>query len=325
MSRRPACNRTERNRRNKHLAYLRQQFNYRPLVDNTEVVAHIRHLRQHLSNREIGTRAAAIAGMPEDIPEATINHHHLDRGKGSKIREPLARAILGIRLTEADKITPQDRCRGAQRITRGLLARGFTFRIMAEYLPISHQSLANLSAGDSQYVGVSHHAYECFLNMAHKLDNADPAHHGITPRGINGNITRARNKGYAPLACWDLDTIHQADAYAEWTGECGTMGGYRIHLREYIKTCAPCLAAVRRQRTLRGQDHTGPAFNHIQLQVLIEADGRPYSRIATEAGVSQTSVKYWLRGEKIPIHENVRLIADALGVDHHQLYDEGTE
>lgn len=81
--------------------------------------------------------------------------------------------------------------------------------------------------------------------------------------GLNNNaITRAKNKakhnGWAPLACWDDDTIRDPDAIPNWTGKCGTWKGYWLHKEDesglqfpysvhngsgYSFACGPCRAA----------------------------------------------------------------------------------
>lgn len=56
-------------------------------------------------------------------------------------------------------------------------------------------------------------------------------------------INNAQKHGWAPRGAWDADTIDDPEAFPEWTGECGTPAGYRIHHRDSIPMCEPCKAA----------------------------------------------------------------------------------
>lgn len=238
----------ERRRRHKYLEHARNQ-GVAQYIDNGPMQAHILELLQWITREEIAERADVSAGFMTD---------QLPGGKCNRVLLKHHNNVMAVRLTEDEKVTNEDRFRGARRIVLGLLARGFTTPVLAEYLPMSPNSLANLTCGtDKHWVGMYRKNYAAFILLAEKLDTADPADHGCSKRGITMNMTRGRLKGWAPLACWDLDTIHRADAYADWTGECGKPEGYYLHLKYSVHTkvwsngeklkqtvlCEPCLEA----------------------------------------------------------------------------------
>lgn len=60
---------------------------------------------------------------------------------------------------------------------------------------------------------------------------------------VSQSRNTGRRKGWAPSHCWDDDTIRDPDAIPQWTGKCGTVGGYHSHKRYHIPVCPPCAAA----------------------------------------------------------------------------------
>jgi hypothetical protein len=104
------------------------------------------------------------------------------------------------------------------------------------------------------------------LELYLKLDGVWPGDLGVTSFQIKRAKNTALKNNYAPRHCWDDDTIDDPDAFPEWTGECGTEGGYKIHQREghefhvrgriYVG-CAECrkaMALIRQGEWARRRD-----------------------------------------------------------------------
>lgn len=84
-------------------------------------------------------------------------------------------------------------------------------------------------------------------SMYDELWQADPADHGATPGGIKRARAYAADRGWAPPAAWDDDTIDEPTAYPDWTGKCGTPEGFWAHRYISIPACPPCRAALNAQ------------------------------------------------------------------------------
>lgn len=215
-----------------------------PFVDADPVQGHLSYLHTRISYAEIGRRAGVSA--------FTVRSQ--GRKKYGKATRELAAKLMAVRLTP-DDLTEEERLVGAQRIMRGLLALGFNYEALADLSDVATQakgprqgvttSLVHINAGKYH---PSPDMYKRLLRAAEKLEGTTPEDHGVAPRGGRGNITKARKKGWAPLGCWDLDTIHMIDAHPDWTGACGTIEGATIHRREKTKYCPPCLAAYRKEK-----------------------------------------------------------------------------
>jgi hypothetical protein len=127
-----------------------------------------------------------------------------------------------------------------------------------------------------------------------KLETADPADFGIPARSVAYCRTFAQKKGYAPRGCWDEDTIDDPKAIPEWTGACGTAEGLRIHQREGIPACPPCLAV-----------NLGPAagavpLNPAKLKAAREARRLTLPELGKTLGVHESTIHYWETGRSAP-------------------------
>jgi hypothetical protein len=74
--------------------------------------------------------------------------------------------------------------------------------------------------------------YHKVKELYRNLDGTDPLSAGINPLMQKRAIRAAKVRGGAPRICWDDDSIDNPDNIAQWTGECGTTAGYRIHKHE---------------------------------------------------------------------------------------------
>lgn len=147
---------------------------------------------------------------------------------------------------------------GTRRRMQALCAIGYGSKFQADFIDQSpdYQYFWRLLSGrrsDShsraKFETVEVATREKIKAMYEKLAFTDPADLGV----IKGEITKCRNigvkRGYAPPSCWDEDTIDDPQAFPEWTGECGTVKGFRIHYREgLLPVCEACTTARTVQR-----------------------------------------------------------------------------
>lgn len=83
------------------------------------------------------------------------------------------------------------------------------------------------------------------------LWDKDPLDQGVWLRdAARARATAARHR-WAPPAAWDDDTIADPKALPDWTGRCGTPGGYYDHTQIGTPTCQPCRDAVAQAALLR--------------------------------------------------------------------------
>lgn len=124
---------------------------------------------------------------------------------------------------------------GTQRRLAALRANGWPIKSSAlvEMSGMLSPALQVLSTGRRKYVFYG--TYMRVKEMYEKLEMADPADFGITPEASLKAKTWATKAGMAPPHCWDADTIDDPDAFPEWTGECGTVTGYYLHLKYDIR------------------------------------------------------------------------------------------
>jgi hypothetical protein len=251
--------REERNARNKYLTIVNERGIYM-----WRDPAPFRERLTQLHKCMFFTQISALTG----IAESTLKDHYYN--ERSTVHVDTVKKLFAIPLPSGDIPSNEDRKRGAVRIVHGLLARGFSLMVMTEFLPTTYASLSNLSSENSAgWHGMSTEMYAHFVTMATKLEKAKPVDFGIAIVTQNMNKSRARNNQWAPIGCWDLDTVHRADVFPEWTGACGTIEGYRLHLAYDILVkrikrsqhsdrrsvlCEPCLDAKKEYTSKRPSD-----------------------------------------------------------------------
>lgn len=77
-----------------------------------------------------------------------------------------------------------------------------------------------------------------------QLWDQEPTTHGVLPRHVNrARALAARHRWALPMA-WDDDSIGDPATMPNWTGRCGTPGGYYDHGQLGTPTCQPCRDAV---------------------------------------------------------------------------------
>ncbi len=119
---------------------------------------------------------------------------------------------------------------GTRRRLQGLFYEGFSIRTLArEHGGTTYQRLhvEMTNSRDGKFVRAC--TVREIKALADRLSGKDPRDFGGRPEDITRTRNAARRHDYAPLICWDDDTIDDPDAIPEWTGRCGTNAGYQAH------------------------------------------------------------------------------------------------
>ncbi|MGW6912506.1 hypothetical protein ACWGB8_01590 [Kitasatospora sp. NPDC054939] len=207
---------------------------------------------------------AAQAGLPEWRIKQ-VRYRTL-----ATISADTATAIRGIRIHRAlaDPGTAPVPAIGSTRRLQALTAAGWPLRTInarqricdTGYLrAILHGRVPRVSARLSARIAV---AYD-------QLWDQNPADHGARGYDIHTAHRMAADHRWAPPMAWDDDEIDDPDAVADWTGRCGSTGGYYDHTVLGTPTCQPCRDAVavaaadrklrRRQRATAPEPTPSPA------------------------------------------------------------------
>lgn len=157
------------------------------------------------------------------------------------------KAILSVRPTTPSPHKLVD-ATPARRYLQALVLAGFSQNWLSHNVLYERKSHER---GHLTYVnGILHKRYgqielgtlQRVERNAQKLEFTDPHDVGIVDYVVSRSKNLAREAGWAPLKCWDEDTIRDPLAAPEWTGACGTMEGRRIHYRDKIfPLCRNCV------------------------------------------------------------------------------------
>jgi hypothetical protein len=130
---------------------------------------------------------------------------------------------------------------GVRRRMQALVADGFGYNVIGDVMGIRLQAVYQLCTRESLAFAST---LSYVVPVYEKLAGQDPYAYGATKLGVSRAKGVARRKGWAPSHCWDEDTIDDPQAAPEWTGQCGTVYGFRIHYRDGIlPVCGPCSKA----------------------------------------------------------------------------------
>ena len=201
-------------------------------------------------------------------------------------------AILTARFTAADgHSVPPD---GGRRRLQALAAAGYPQKFLGDQLGWSTARVCAIAKGRQGLTFLTVEVDQKITRVYEKYEMSPPGDHGIAASTIVRALGYARKNGYAPAHCWDSDTIDDPDAIPEWTGACGTAEGLRIHQREGIPACPPCLAV-----------NLGPAagalsLNPAKLKAAREARGLSHQDVGDILGVHNSTVHYWETGRSAP-------------------------
>lgn len=166
------------------------------------------------------------------------------RPPSRSIRVENAKALLSVRIPPrppADGTALID-ATGTIRRLRALVATGWPITAIARRAGIDSSHLHRLLHGAVREVaaGTAHTVHVLYDD----LWDADPAAEGIRATSIRRAHQVAATYRWAPPLAWDDDTINDPSVVPDWTGRCGTTGGYYDHSQLGTPTCQPCRDAV---------------------------------------------------------------------------------
>ncbi|MFJ8923910.1 hypothetical protein ACIREK_31085 [Streptomyces sp. NPDC102415] len=228
-----AASEYERNRR-QAIAYGR----WHPFVDAEPVRAHVRELGEFgIGWMRVATLAGVATGgvskllygtKPRGIPPTR------------RVRPHVALALLAVEPTfdNMGARVPVDGT-GTRRRLQALVAKGWPQVELARRLGMDQANFPRTLTGNLVHV----RTVRATNALYDELWLADPTAHGVPAHQAEAARRRAAKKGWAPVGAWDDDQIDDPAAFPDWTGQCGTLNGCRIHYRLNIPTCQPCLQA----------------------------------------------------------------------------------
>jgi hypothetical protein len=206
-----------------------------PHTDATPVLAHLRALQDvPMPRREIALRAGL---NPQRIKKIIT-------GGARSIRTADATAILNIPIpTTAPPSNLAINATATRRRLQALIATGYTMPAITRAIGIR----------DVRYLWGIVHGRQTVVTTAtatnvsrayDELWDQPPASRGVSPARAARAIALAAKHRWAPPMAWDDDTIDDPAALPDWTGRCGTSGGYYDHGQIGTPTCQPCRDAV---------------------------------------------------------------------------------
>jgi hypothetical protein len=204
-------------------------------VSPERCIEHVRTLRD-----EHGMSCADIA-REAGLSDGSVDR--LLRGAAKLVYRDTEEKILAVRPRPVIAHGANVPSTGTTRRLRALAASGFTCGWIAEQTGWKQQFVSQLTLHPSPTVLAV--TARRVADLYARYENRRPEDCGVTARGAKVARNHAARKGYAPPACWDDDTIDDPNAIPQWTGECGSMAGHRIHQRRGIPFCEPCREARR--------------------------------------------------------------------------------
>jgi hypothetical protein len=182
-----------------------------------------------------------------------------------------ARTLKSMRLLRPEK-TPSKRIDslGAVRILQGFVYAGYSQNWLSLNVVYGDNSDSKCSLmyanrilrGRTSFVLVE--TFERLVKSAEQLEFVSPESMGVAPWIAERSRRHAVAHEWAPLSCWDDDTLRDADAVAQWTGACGTIAGYNLHNRassrhwdsqtsRWVVGCRPCRVARNEYKSARNR------------------------------------------------------------------------
>lgn len=295
-----------------------------PLVPAGPVSDHVRilHDRYGMSTREIGSLSGLSCGSVHKL----LNRYYMRNGQRiayeSVGREKAAR-VLAVRPSgpvkpETSRAGALVDATGARRRVQALNALGFPLTFISlDILGVNINFSRELSRRDTLFRGSD----ELVRQVYPKWEAAEPDDHGIALNAASKCRKSALRKGWAPPSCWDPDTIDDPEAIPEWTGECGTPRGERIHRREGIPTCEPCRTARKRNKRTLGR----PEFDRDRFTEIRESAGYSKGRLEREAELAKGSLSHWESGRNQPLPHALERVMVILGAPVSEVYEEEEE
>lgn len=158
---------------------------------------------------------------------------------------------------------------GVARRVQALRAKGFTSSFLGSVLGVTEQAVSQLATGGRPTCYKSTYLEVCALYDKYK--DQEPTDCGISSTSALRCVSWARKLGFPPSHCWDdgwydddgvlhPPSIDDPQGFPDWTGACGTVQGYFLHLKYNMRVrvlqqradrktgrrlvlCTPCLDA----------------------------------------------------------------------------------
>lgn len=293
------------------------------LVDAAPVREHAIYLHEHPSGGMTQDAIARKAGLSQKaIHHLIVGQRKQPDGSSApvlKVRRHTADAILAVHYEPPEdpggpaRVGAYTDPTGTQRRMQALAAIGFGAPFQADFLGNGARASAYVimhghRSGSRRGYVMWNTALQV-SKMYDKLSGADPLDFGQLPHAVAHVMGTARNHGWAPPGCWDSDTINDPEAIPEWTGRCGTPRGYRIHRREDIPVCGPCLHAIQEHEPFNIDEFDRFAFKAARI-----SRGLSQPKLAALLGVSAAAVGCWELGKRHPSEEHLRHLLAVLDV-----------
>lgn len=294
--------------RQKHWRYLRETGNA-ALMRRPEVEALVDKIKAlHARGMSYKTMAAQTG-----VPQATISGYVTAPGRGMLRTTYVKLARLRFAENEVSERGARLDPTGTRRRLQGLWADGFSLEwIRRELGGFNDPYLRRLLHGrDSSHVHAD--VASRIAALYDKLDGVEPADAGMTKHGITYARNQAVKHGYPPRSCWDPDTIDDPDAIPEWTGQCGTVFGWRIHETQEIPLCRPCADA----RSASDAELSGAKLRDVRVR-----RGLSQEQLARAAGVKVDKYRSWESNRTKPrFQKDLDLVLGVLDVTYDEVVE----
>lgn len=224
-------------------AHRRRQTAYgrwQPYVSAIPIRTHVRTLiAAGMTWNQIATAAS--------VNRRVITHLMLGAGPGRpparRMRPGNAHAILAVPIpaqppADGHAITDPT---GPRRKLQALVSGGWPLRHLARQAHLDLHTVSDCIHGRGQVRAGTAYAIHVLYGQ---LWNADPATAGVRAQDVRNAHRLAASRRWAPPLAWDDDSINDPAAQPDWTGRCGSTGGYYDHSQLGTPTCQPCRDAV---------------------------------------------------------------------------------
>lgn len=185
------------------------------------------------------TRAQVAAAAPVNVK---VVDNLLDE-PSRRIRPANAAALLSVQAPDippAGGVAITDPTR-PRRELQALVAGGWPMRYLGRRADLDLHTVIGIIYGRRQARAGTAHTIHALYGQ---LWDQTPAEHRIRPHDIARSQRTAAKHHWAPALAWDDDTINDPDASPDWTGRCGSTGGYYDHTQLDTPTCQRCRDAV---------------------------------------------------------------------------------
>lgn len=228
----------ERNRRRQ-----RAYGTWQPYVNAEPVRTHVRQLMAYgLGWERIASQAGVSRGTVEKLLYGAA---YRGAGPSKRIRPETADKILALQ-PAAGRLASGigTGATGTHRRLQALVAAGWPQTRLAERLGMHRANFGRTIRNPHVHMSTE----RAVRDLYDELWRTDPRDHGVTDRWYSHARRHARDNHWAPVGCWDDDTIDDPAAFPDWTGLCGTPAGYTAHYSHRIPMCEPCRNAKTAQR-----------------------------------------------------------------------------